>query len=372
MKIIISKKDISDVLNVVCEITDTTIGHHAFSSVLLSVQNDTIAVKATDSNIVFETQLKIDELTEGSILVNADKLFSVIRNIPDEKVVIEEIENNQVKIYPNNSDSENLEFVMFCHEAETFPEVVTAPPNEYIMYNQDSIKTMINNVLFAVSRDESRYNINGIFLKCDEKEISMVATDSKRLALVKFESNDINNESLKKGIVISTKTMNLIEKYLTGEGQVGIQIIENHIFISFNNYYISSALIPDEYPNYERVIPDMQQYTLEINKKELSDALRQVSLFCEKNNKIIFNIFENGIKITSDQAEVGKAKVTVPCAYHGSPIKIALNNNFIIEPLRVINEDVIHIGFTENNRAISLYPNNNDKVMHVIMPMQLD
>ena len=185
-----------------------------------------------------------------------------------------------------------------------------------------------------------------------------------------------------KGVIIPVKILMLIEKYAQ-QGQIGIQIINNRtLFIQLYDYYFSTSLIEEEFPNYRRVIPEKQQYLIQVDGGELSTAIRQVALLSEKTRRVTLSIFENTIIIDSDQAEVGKAKVQIGCAYSGPDTKIALNYSYILDPLKAMTEKEVVIGFTENNRALSLYPKSEQdsgqdsehppKEIHVIMPMQLD
>ncbi len=370
MKVILDREYFLHVVTIVSDITAERLSQPAYSCVFLMVRDDKLIIRATDSLIGFETEIAVENAVAGSVMLYTNKLLDIIRNIQEEKICIEETSDTQIKINPDGKT--NPEYILFGLDTAGFPDIISAPPDNYVTLPQGMVKTMINQVSFAASRDELKYHLNGVYLKYKEGKLATVATNTKRLALASFSDIAVPDGFLEKGITISNKTTGLIEKFVAGEGEVGLQIISDKAFIKFNNFYLSSVLVQGGFPDYEPIIPKTQQYQLQVNRLDLANVLRQVSLFCKKTKRVILNIYENGIEINSDQAEVGKAKSKIECEYHGAPAQIAVNYDFLLEPVRTMSEETVGIGFTENNRAISVYPVGNESIIHVIMPMLLD
>ena len=380
-KISVEKVKIIDILSVANEIVSSRTTP-VLANIYLSVDDNSLLVRATDLTISFESILKVEEGENGSLLVICDKLLHAIMMLPNGAITIEQIDNSTIKIY--SATQNNVEYTLYCTDKSAYPEFESFPHEGYSLILQKEFKSMVRKISFAVSQDESRQNINGTFMDIEEENIVLVGTDGRRLSHVELDSQ-IENEPLKieKGIIVPLKMFTLIEKY-SEEGQIGLQLIDKKssendkkiLFIQLYNYYFSTALIDEEFPNYKRVIPESQQHLIEVDKDNLISAIKQVSLLSEKTKKIIISVFENKLIINSDQAEVGKARVEMACVHGGPDIKVALNYSFILDPLTSMKKEVVVIGFTENNRALSIYPKemeeNFKKEVHIVMPMQLD
>lgn len=377
IKIYVEKQQIIEALSVANEIVPVKQINSILANVCLNVKDGNLIVRSTNLSIGFETTIKIEEGRDGTVLILCDKLLNIVKKLPNGTIIIDQIDESVIKI--SSSTQENIEYTLYITN-DSYPEFTTAPMDGYSTVSQKEFRSMIHKTIFSVSQDEYRRNISGIFLETTDDSVIMVGTDGRRLSYVKL-SKKMNNAQidLSKGIIIPVKVLALIEKYAQ-EGQIGIQLIdEKTLFIHLHNYYFSSSLIVEEFPNYKRVIPEEQQYSIEINKNELFTAIEQVALLSEKTRRITLSIFENTLIINSDQAEIGKAKIKIACVYSGPDTKIALNYSYILDPLRAIDEDEdVIIGFTENNRALSLYskPKEDEESflteIHVVMPMQLD
>ena len=157
------------------------------------------------------------------------------------------------------------------------------------------------------------------------------------------------------------------------EGNIFISVLDKTIFFKFGNYDLSSVLIDGAFTNYQRVIPEKQEFYFEIDKKELSEALRRVALLVEqKSHRVYFEITPGTLIISSQESEIGTAKEEIPCRYEGEEVKIALNYLYIEEPLKVIDSERICIEFTERMHAITLRPEPAEDFFHIIMPMQME
>lgn len=347
------------------------------ANVYISVQDLNLTVRSTNLSLGFETIIGIEEGSDGTVLILCDKLINVIKGLPVGMVVIEQIDEGTVRV--SSSTQKNIEYTLYITK-EMYPDFISSPREGYTLVSQKDFKSTIHKAIFAVSQDESRLNISGVFLDTSDGGMVLIGTDGRRLSRAQLP-NDANNDQFDvgAGVIIPTKILTLIERY-ADEGQIGLQLVDGKtLYVKLFDYYFSTSLILEEFPNYKRVIPEKQQYFIEVSNEELLTAVRQVILLSEKTKRIVFTILENKIIINSDQAEIGKAKIEMECEYKGPDTKIALNYSYILEPLKAMSEvKEIIIGFTENNRALSLYPKvdeseqSEQKEIHVIMPMQLD
>jgi DNA polymerase-3 subunit beta len=238
-----------------------------------------------------------------------------------------------------------------------------------IEFPQADFIEMISKTVFAVSSDETRYFMNGVYVEKNDNHINMVATDGKRLSFIHKEIlstvNEMNNA------IVPPKVLQITKKLLPGEGNLAFNITDKNIFIRFGNISLSSNLIDGQFPNYQRVIPDKQEYKLTVKKELLETAIKRVSLLVEqKSRRIFFNIKQDMINITSEESEIGMAQEEVVCNYDGPETTITLNYLCILEPLQEMSHEEVSIEFTDSNKAITLKSAPEQDFLHIIMPMQ--
>jgi DNA polymerase-3 subunit beta len=230
---------------------------------------------------------------------------------------------------------------------------------------------MISQTVFAVSDDETRYFMNGVYFEKAEDRIVMVATDGRRLSYIsKIAKTEIKDFA---GVIIPPKILNIIIKRAGDEGLISISVTDKTIFIKFGSYNLSSVLIDGQFPNYRKVIPDDLINVLSVNRKEMLDALRRVSLLVEqKSHRVYLGISPGSMSVYSEESDIGTAKEDIPCKYEGEEASIALNYRYIEEPCKVMIDEEISIRYKDTTKAIIIEPVPPKDFFHVVMPMQLE
>jgi DNA polymerase-3 subunit beta len=230
---------------------------------------------------------------------------------------------------------------------------------------------MISQTIFSVSDDETRYFLNGTYFEKDGENVIMVATDGKRLSYIEktidAEIPDFN------GIIIPPKVLNMVKKLASGEGSLKLASTDKNIYIDFDEQQITSALIDGQFPNYKKVIPREQLYNVSLNRMELLESIRRISILVEqKSKRIILRFSEGSLTIQSEESEIGNAAEEISCDYNGESISLALNYQFLIDPLKVITEETVTINFSDPNKAVSIFAPSEKHYFHIIMPMHVD
>ena len=337
------------------------------SNVLLEADNGTLKIKATDLKVSFETQIPVDVSQAGSTTVFCDKFLGIIRSLPDGDVEFN-LTDGRLLINPLFG---KINFQLKSITSDKFPEIKEIEDDKYFELPQSSLIDMISQTVFSVSDDETRYFMNGVYLEHEEGTLSMVATDGRRLSFIKKDlSTEIKDFD---AVIIPTKILHLIKKLSSGEGNLYLAVSEKTIFVKFDNQKLSSNLIEGQFPNYNRVIPEHQEFNINVNKHDLIEALRRVSLLVEQKSRRIYMTFSTGtITLNSEESEIGVAKEEISCDYEGDGLTVALNYLYLLEPLKVIEEKEITIKFTEANKAISIISVPEKDYFHIVMPMQLD
>jgi DNA polymerase-3 subunit beta len=336
------------------------------SNIYIEAENETLFIKATDMKVNFETQVPVSVMEPGSTTVFGEKFLSILNLIPDGEMEFDE-KDGIIYIKPL---TKSVRYKLKTIASEKFPEFsVSNVPFFDIPVKE--FKDMISQTVFAVSDDETRYFMNGVFLEKAEKKIIMVATDGRRLAYISKDlSDDIKDFS---GIIVPPKILNIIMRRAGDEGMISISVTDKTIFIHFGYFHLSSVLIEGQFPNYRRVIPETQNFSLSVNRGELLEALRRVAVMVEKKTHRIYLGIKPGLmSVFSEESDIGTADEDIPCKYDGNEVSIALNYRYIEEPCKTIDADEISIRFTEQNKAITIVPVPEKDFFHIVMPMNLD
>jgi len=333
------------------------------SNIYLEAENDSLIIKATDLKVNFETKVPVTVLEPGPATVFGDKFLGILGSVPEGEMEFE-YNDNKVKI---KTSVKKANFQLKSMASDKFPEF-PVPSADYFEMPIKDFKEMVSQTVFAVSDDETRFFMNGVFLEKTEGKLVMVATDGRRLAYINKELENVEDFT---GIIVPPKILNIITKRSGDEGLIAISVTSKIIFIRFGSYSLSSILIEGQFPNYRKVIPEEQASSFIINRKEMLDALRRVSLLVEqKSNRIYIGLKPEVLEIYSEEGEIGDAKEEIPCKFEGEEISLALNYRYMEEPFKSINSDEICIRFTNPSKAITIMPVPETDFFHIVMPMQ--
>jgi DNA polymerase-3 subunit beta len=337
------------------------------SNVLLEVEGDALTIKATDLKVSFETRIPVVVETPGNTTVFCDKLLGILRTLPDGDVHFVQDDGDRLAI----TNGDNINFQLHSISADKFPEIPETEETAFFSLPQKDFISMIGQTIFAISDDETRYFMNGVFMEKGEDRLIMVATDGRRLSYI-FNTPEGEVPEFD-GIIIPPKVLNLIRKLASGEGELRLAVADKILFVKFDNQKVTSTLIDGQFPNYSRVIPENQEYEVQVDRAELIDALRRVSLLADlKSKRVFLSVSGDKITLKSDESEIGEAEENISCRYEGPDAEFALNYAYLSDPLKVIEEDEISLKFTEKNKAITMVSVPESTYFHIVMPMQLE
>ncbi len=354
-------------ISIAQEIIATKNAISILSNVLLEASAGTLTIKATDIKVNFETKIPVDVSEEGSTTVFCDKFMSIISSLPQGEI---EFEQKDIRI-TIRSATKKARFQLKSITSDKYPEF-TSPNNlQFFEIPVKEFKEMINQTVFSVSADETRYFMNGVYMERVNDKIQLVATDGRRLAFIAKEFGIAIPEF--KGVIVPPKILTIINKRATDEGPLSIAVGEKNIFFRFANYEFSSVLIEGQFPNYSRVIPESQSASFEVDTKDIMEALKRVALLVEqKSRRVYLTVAPGTLTISSQETEIGTAKEEIPCKYDGEEITIALNYLYVEEPIKVIGSERVKFEFTEAMKAVTVRSEPGKDFFHIIMPMQME
>ena len=257
--------------------------------------------------------------------------------------------------------------------AEEFPPLPKFKDDKKVGLQQETVRAMLKKTSFAVSTDESRYVLNGIFVSLKDGKMTLVATDGRRLALVD-EEVEISEKSTGE-FIVPAKAINELNRLLQDKGEVELKFGENQASFALKDdkgfsVLLITKLIEGNYPNYRQVIPGEAKERIPINREELLQALRRAEIMTsEKANSVKMTFGKNQLAITANSPEVGEARETLAVNYKGKEMAIAFNPRYLIDPLAALSEDEVFIELIDELSPGVLKI--NGPFLYVVMPMRL-
>ena len=348
------------------EIVSTRNAITVLANVFLSVDQGTLTLRASDLKVHYQAQVPVEMERGGITTVPCDKLAGILRSSPDGDIEFDAGSDGTLAVRPRGK---RVDFSLKTLPPDRFPEFPSTGDRDFVEIPQSDFVDMIAHTIFAVSDDETRYFMNGTFLDQNEGELMMVATDSHRLA---YCTKSLAAEIDGAGVIIPPKILTMIRKFCTGEGSLRAAIAERNLHVQIEHRRIDSGLIDAQFPNVKNVIPDSQEHRLVVDRAGLTEAIRRVSVLVEQKSRRLRLEIESGqLTVHCTEGDIGTAREELACEYEGPATSLALNYQYLLDPLREMDSDQVLIEFTASNKAITLSAEPKGHYFHVIMPMQV-
>lgn len=335
------------------------------SNVLLETEKETLRLTATDLDIGICSTIPVEISQEGAITVPAKKFFDIIKSLPDDNdITLSMKKNNFVTI-----KSGKAQFKIIGLPKEEFPQLPVFKDKDSITVDQATLKDMLNLTDFAISKDDTRYVLNGILLIVNGGKISLVATDGRRLASI---SKDLPKKTLvDRTVIIPTKTVQEVKRMLGDEGEVQIKFSDNQVLFSFSTSFILSRLIEGEYPNYKNVIPERSPKEIKVSRNDFLSATKRASIFTDPDSMAIkLSIRKKKMTISKNTPYLGEAKEEIDIEYNGGDeLEIGFNPRYLIDVLKSLEDDDIIFEVNDSNKPGVI--RRGEEYTYVVLPMQL-
>ncbi len=311
------------------------------SHVLLEAKKGTeLHVSATDLDLAVSSEHACEVLKEGALAVSAKHLYEIVRSLPEQQVTLKKASNNYLEVRSGPS-----EFRIVGLPAEDFPALPRFDKVPFVSVAPADILEMIERTQFAVSNDETRYNLNGVFFEPAGGAVRMVATDGHRLSLC--EKQLPGDFGLKRGVILPKKGLHELRKLLAEAAESGeekpeakLGFVENSAIFRRPGVVLVMRLIEGMFPDYRQVIPKAGEKVLSVGRDRFLQTLRRVSLLSsDKANAVKLDLAKGVLRVLSQNPDLGEAKEEVPVEYAGEPIKIGFNAKYLTDVLAVVKSD---------------------------------
>ena len=342
MKFRISKEDFLQGLSQVQHVVSSKTTLPILSNVMLEAQDGELRLTTTDLDVGVSGIVKADIEREGSTTLPARKLVGILRELPANEISIEVEGKDHATIRSGPSF-----FNIHGWYADEFPRLPDFHESREFRVPQRKLKDGLRKTSYAISNDETRYVLNGIFASFREGKLTLVATDGRRLAMVEEEIEFPQSQEI--DIIIPAKAVGEIQRLLGDEGEARLYVSENQIAFEINDAVLVSKLIEGNYPNYRQVIPAKSKERIVLNREEILTTVRRVSLLATDNklNSVRMSFGPDNIEVKSSSHDVGEAQENVPVKYSGPEFAIAFNPDFFMQPLNNLDNDEVFLDLTD-------------------------
>lgn len=365
MKFTCNQQILSKAINTVSKAVTNRTTIPILKGILLKVKEGKLILTASDLDLSIERIIDADVLVEGEIVV-LSKLFSeIIRKLPNENITFDLQEGNTLIITCSSS-----QFNIVCFPSDEFPNIGTVDANERLTLNRELFKEMIRKTAFAASLDESKGVIVGVLIELQENYLNMVALDGFRMAVLKEEMKNAGE----KKIIISSKILNEISKIISEVEDEDLDVIldQKKAIIILEGTRIVLRLLEGEFIKYRDIIPKENKTTVTLNRGDFLESIERASLFAKegKNNLVRLSLSDNLMNITS-RSEEGNVKEEVIISKNGESMDIGFNSKYLIDVLKVIEEDEILLELNSSISPCLVKPVMGNHFTYLILPVRL-
>ena len=344
------------------------------ANVLLEARSEgdggVLELAATDLEVGIRSSQPADVQTPGSVTASAKKLYEIVRELPDEPVHIEVSPDSYLSIR-----CARAHFNLAGNSAEEYPTLPTASPGKTVTVQPVVLSQMIERTMYAASADETRYNLNGVFIEQipDTGKLRMVATDGHRLSYVDRELGS-ELEGLDPGVIIPRKGLAELKKLVDEEDadEIEIGFEGNNGLVRKQGVTLVMRLIEGEFPNYRQVIPKETTRHVVLEVETVIRALRRVALLSsERSRAVKFELSSGLLKLSSNNPDLGEAEEELDVDYDGEDLTIAFNARYLMDCLAACAAKEIRMGFQDQLSPCQLVPTSDPDSLAVVMPMRV-
>ena len=364
MKIICNKSALLTGVNTVLKAVPARTTMPILECILIDTTSGVIKLTANDMDLGIETTVDGDVLDKGCIALEA-KLFSeIVRKLPDSEVTIETDDNNKALI-----KCEKAKFNIPGKSGEDFAYL--KKPVHFITLSQFSLKEIIRQTIFSISDNESNRMMSGELLQIDQDQLRLVSLDGQRISIRKISLKE-SYDPIK--AVIPGKTLNEISKILSGDmdDDVRIYFTDRHVLFEFDQTVVVSRLLEGEYFQIDKMISSDYNTKITINKKELQGCIERASLLIRESERkpIIINVTDGSMEMKI-QSAMGSMNEDIDISKEGRDIMIGFNPKFILDALRVIDDEEITM-YLVNPKAPFIIKNDEQSYIYLVLPISFN
>ncbi len=338
---------------------------------LFQIDQTQLTVTASDLQTVMITTLAIESSDTGAIAIPARLLLDTLRGLPDQPITFKVDRDT----FGTEIITENGRYKLSGENPIDFPKVPQVTKSLSVQISADILGAAIANTIFAVSNDDLRPAMTGVYVQLSPEYTNFVATDGHRL--IRYKRSDVKSE-YDSTMIIPRKALNLLKSSLPSDDTtVTSDFSSSNAFFSFNNIRMICRLIDERFPDYENAIPQNNPNVLTINRSEFLGSLKRISIYSNKTtHQIRLKLAKNDLVISAEDLDYSnEANERLMCDYDGDEMEIGFNAKFMVEMLSNLTSNMISLEMSQPNRAGLIIPADkkaDEDILMLVMPVMLN
>lgn len=363
MKITASKSELIKSINIVLRAVPSKTTMNILNCILIDASVDEIRLTANDMELGIETIVQGTILQRGIICLDAKLLSEIVRKLPDAEVVIETDDNYQTLI-----TSENSVFHIVGKDPSEFPHLPMIEKEDPVVLSQFQLREIIRQTIFSIALNDSNRILTGEYLEIRENELRIVGLDGHRIAIRQLTLDKSYHEHK---VIIPGKTLSELMKILTGEQDdlVSLYFTRNEILFEMDGTVVISRLIEGNYFRIDQMLSNDYETTVVLKKTDFMNSVDRAMLFTSESEKrpLVLSVESNSINMKIN-SQLGSMSDTLEIEKEGKDLKIGFNPKFILDALRVIDDEKITVYFL-NAKAPCFIKDEEQSYIYMVLPV---
>lgn len=367
MKLTTKREDLVAKLSVVSRAVSTRAATQALSGILVSVDGDGVRLAATDLEMGLETTLAAEVESGGSILLPGRLFAELARSLGDGRVEIELRESERDVEIRCGGSSFHLR-VLPSEDFPKFPEEEGEP----LTIPAQALADAVELVARAASRDDMRPVLTGVLVSAEGSEMTLVATDSYRLAVKRTDLEKEIGGELQANI--PARALRELGRIVTTDGveSVSVGLLRNQAVFKAGGIVLNTRLIEGQFPNFRQLLPESYEHDVRLPRSELLDVTRRVSQLAQRNAPLRLSFSSGELTVAASTPDVGDAEESLPVSFEGEPLEIGFNPDFLREGIESVEGDEVMLRLISPLRPGLLQPVDNEDFRYLVMPIRLN
>ena len=363
MKFTCSKSNLLNGVQIVSKAVPNKTTMSILECILINASDNQIKLTANDMELGIETIIDGNVEEEGIIALEAKIFLEIVRKLPDNEIVIETDSS-----YMTTITCEKSKFNIVGKSGEDFTSLPSIEKLDSIVVSQYTLKEVVRQTIFSISDNDNNKLMTGELFEVNDDKLKVVSLDGHRISIRKI---NLKNSYPKKKVVVPGKTLSEVSKILPGDTDKDVVIFftDKHIVFEFNQTVVVSRLIEGEYFNIDQMLSSDYETKVKINKRELLDCIDRATLRVKEGDKkpIIISISDVNMELRINST-IGSMDETIDITKNGKDMMIGFNPKFLIDALRVIDDEEIDI-YLVNPKAPCFIKDAEDRYVYLILPV---
>ena len=371
MNFTIESYELKNALSRVISVVERKTTNQIIGYALFEIDNDILTLSATDCEVFARVKSKVNSQISTKFCVNAKNLFEILRELKDGVLTFEiDLQSNTVSLKSND-----IFYSLLIYDPSDFPQINTPESEKPIKISSQNLIEMINLTSHAISSDETRVYLNGLFFQKIDGKLRAVATDGHRLSLLDTHVDNDSNDNLIDGIIIPKKGVHELKRMADSVEIDNIELSVDDSFIyarSGDDYFISIRLIARDYPKYQAVIPAKTTFKIKADRNRFYEAIKRIRIMAnDKSNQVRLNIDSTKIELSANHPSLGNAKELIPVDYDGKKMEIGFNAKYLVEALSSLSEGEVLIELNNEISPVIIKSASLPNYLGIVMPLKL-